>query len=42
MTTFEILETTISGLQTAMENGIINAQQIVTRYLERIEAYPRQ
>ena len=38
MTTFEILETTISGLQTAMENGIINAQQIVTRYLERIEA----
>lgn len=37
MAPFELIETTISEMQSAMENGTINAQQIVTGYLERIE-----
>ena len=39
---FDIEEATVAGLQTAMEKGVVTAQQLVTRYVTRIGARDKQ
>lgn len=39
---FNVVEATIGGIHAAYEAGSLGARQLVTMYLERIEAYDRQ
>ena len=39
---FDIMEKSITELSLALEAGIVTSQQLVTRYLDRIEAFDRQ
>lgn len=39
---FKLVETSISKIQEAMANGEVNAEYLVTGYIERIKAYDKQ